>query len=270
MFDTHAHLNFEDFEGRISEILTECQARGVEKILIPGTDLEMSKKAIDLAQEYDNLYAAVGIHPADISDDDSDYAEIIEKVHRLSDITAKVRAIGEIGLDRYFIFKKYGTFREDIYEKQKIMFTAQFHLAKETHRAVIIHNRQSKKDLIQILENNWEAYYARNVVIHCCEPDQQILEFCIDHNIFIGVDGDVTYSPEKQAFLHKIPLNILVLETDSPFLTPEPPRLSKETKYPNTPVNLPYITQKIAEIKDEDVQTIVRETTNNAMELFTL
>lgn len=274
MFDTHAHLNFQEFDGRESDIINNCRILGVQNILIPGTGLKTSQKALEIAEHHEGIYAATGIHPADVTDNppktETAAGHLIPMIREIASRSAKVKAIGEIGLDRYYIFRKLKTFDKELFQQQVNMFVAQFRLAKELKKSVIIHSRQSKKDLIRVLENNWDRHYTNNVVLHCCEPYDQLLDFAIEHDIYLGVDGDVTYDEKKMAFVHKIPLNRLVLETDTPFLTPSPIRDNLDTGYPNSPEHLPIIAEKVAQIKDIDTAEVVRETTRNAKQLFNL
>lgn len=274
MFDTHAHLNFDTFDENLDDVIQSCRTKGITSIMIPGTDIASSRRAMDIADEHEGVYAAVGIHPADITDNPPQAQEAAESmvsgIRDLVGLSTKIKAIGEIGLDRYYIYRKNKSFDETIFQHQVHVFTAQFRLAKDLHKAVIIHNRESKKDVLRVLENNWDAYYSDNVVLHCMEPDDQLLDFAISHNIFIGVDGDITYNEGKQAFIHKIPLDRLVIETDSPFLTPEPVRQQPDMKFQNSPEYLPLIAQKVADLVGEDVSVIQRITTENAKKLFNL
>lgn len=278
MFDTHAHLNLKPLESNLPAILDRCRILGISKIMIPGTSIASSRTALKLAEAHEQLYAAIGVHPSEITVHPSetadtnaeDDAQIIAELSQLAPLSTKIKAIGEIGLDRYAIHRKLGSFDEGLFQRQLNIFTAQFRLAKDLHKSVIIHNRQAKSDLIHMLEDNWDSYYANKVVIHCCEPDEQLLEFAVRHDIYIGVDGDVTYNEEKQIFVHKIPLDRLVIETDSPYLTPSPIRDNPATNYPNSPVNLPLIAQKIADIKDVEVNMIEKVTEENGKKLFDL
>ena len=140
-------------------------------------------------------------------------------------------------------------------------------MAKKYKKTVIIHNREAKDDLLKIL-NTYYLLLNTSMVFHCCEPDFDLLNFAKKHHIYIGVDGDVTYDPKKQAFVKEIPLSLLVLETDSPFLTPAPLRNDQKTKFPNTPKNLTFIAQKVAEIKGEKVKKIIKVTKENGERLF--
>jgi len=295
MFDTHCHLNFSAFDGILEKVITEAKKNGVEKIVIPGTDIQTSKKAVAIAQKYDGIYAAVGIHPHHVKETQNSNVKTqnlpagrqgdnvkfkIDEIEKLLK-EPKVVAVGEIGLDRY-IYKKtrYENYQidEEFITLQKEVFLTQLKLAKKYKKAVIIHNRKAKNDLLEILNT---CYLLLNtpMVFHCCEPDLDLLNFAKKHHIYIGVDGDVTYDQKKQEFVKKIPLSLLVLETDSPFLMPKIQHLRGETSetktvfnkdslYINTPKNLPLLAQKVAEIKGEKVEKIMEVTKKNGKRLF--
>jgi len=282
MFDTHCHLNFSAFEGILEKVIAEAKNEGVEKIVVPGTNVETSKKAVAIAQKYNGVYAAVGIHPHHVKEiqnskftlriggQNDNLKSKIDEIEKLL-THPKVVAIGEIGLDRYIYQKtKYKNYQidEEFIALQKEVFLSQLKLAKKYKKAVIFHNREAKKDLLEILTNNQSLIKNTNLVFHCCEPDFDLLNFAKKHHIYIGVDGDVTYNEKKQEFVKKIPLSLLVLETDSPFLTPSPLRNNEKTHFPNTPKNLILIAQKVAEIKEEKVEKIIKVTKENGERLF--
>src|SRR3990167_6531623 len=174
MFDTHCHLNFQAFDGQVEKVVAEAQKAGITHINIPATDVATSKKAIEVAEKFEHVYASVGIHP-------------------------------------HHIFK----FQETNSKKQ-------IQLALQYKKSLIFHNREAKKDFLEVVDSLWSAQLEGRAVFHCCEPDEELLSYALAHKIFIGVDGDVTYSKEKREFVKKIPLESLVFETDSPFLLPEP------------------------------------------------
>ena len=289
MFDTHCHLNFSAFDGILEKVIFEAKKAGVEKIVIPGTDVKTSKKAVAITQKYEGIYAAVGIHPHHVKEIQNSNVKTqnynlklkIDEIEKLLK-EPKVVAVGEIGLDRYIYQKtKYENYQidEEFIALQKEIFLTQLKLAKKYKKAVIIHNRKAKTDLLEILNNN-RSLVTKNVVFHCCEPDFDLLNFAKKHHIYIGVDGDVTYDQKKQEFVKKIPLSLLVLETDSPFLTPRIEHLRGEivntsevkkekiAKFPNTPKNLSLIAQKVAEIKGKNVKKIMEVTKENGKKLF--
>ena len=290
MFDTHCHLNFSAFEGILEKVVAEAKKAGVEKIVVPGTNVETSKKAIAIAQKYNGVYAAVGIHPHHVKEAQNSNVKtqnynVKVKINEIEKLLKepKVVAVGEIGLDRHIYKKtKYKNYQidDEFITLQKEVFLAQLNLAKKYKKAVIIHNREAKNDLLEVLSNNKSLITNNNLVFHCCEPDDDLLNFAKQNSIYIGVDGDVTYDPKKQEFVREIPLSLLVLETDSPFLTPRIEHLRGEikttsevkkekiTKFPNTPKNLILVAQKVAEIKEEKVEKIIKVTKKNGERLF--
>lgn len=273
--DTHCHLNFKRFKNTLDEVVASTNGKGVGICIVPGTDILLSQKAVEIASKYEGIYAAVGIHPhhtiekLKIKNQNSNTLEMeIQELEKLI-IHPKVVAVGEIGLDKHiYEDTKYPNYQisDEFMDAQKKYFLAQLHLAQKYKKALIIHNRETKKDLMEILDTKWTEEMRYRTVFHCCEPDDELLGYAIAHNIYIGVDGDVTYGGEKAEFIKKIPLESLVLETDSPFLLPEP--LKTQKLYPNTPANIPLIAQYIAEKKGVSLEEIAEATTQNARRLF--
>lgn len=288
MFDTHCHLNFEAFDGRVEKVIDQANRVGVNQIIIPGTDVNTSKKAVAIAEKYDGLYAAVGIHPHHIyqflTKNRSSATQILQKTYKtekfafasdlkyIEDLLSnkKVVAIGEVGIDRHIYKKtKYQDYKigEKFVELQKIILKEQIELAIKYDKSLILHNREAKKDVFDALNNIWDKKLEGRSVFHCCEPDETLLEFAQKHKMFIGVDGDITYYKEKQQFVTTVPLDMLVLETDSPFLNPEPLR-SKEGGVKNEPKTLPLIAEFIAKLKNVSINQLIDTTTKNARMLF--
>jgi TatD DNase family protein len=272
--DTHCHLNFKRFNKTREQVIINSQSNGLQAFIVPGTEISSSQKAIEVAQTSTAVYAAIGIHPHHTfavktlkhSNVQNDIIELEKLI-----IHPKVVAVGEIGLDRHaYEDTKYEdyTVSEEFMAAQKSYFTAQITLAKKYKKALIFHNRETKKELLEIVSSLWSDEMQFHTVFHCCEPDEELLEYAKDHNIYIGVDGDVTYGGEKAAFAKKVPLGMLVLETDSPFLLPEP--LKTQRLYPNTPANIPLIAQYIADLKGITREEVGRVTTENAKKLFKL
>lgn len=285
MFDTHCHLNFSRFKKNVADVIKRAHEAGVIHFVIPGTDFETSQKAIEIAHKYENIYVAVGIHPHHVYEiqrkvqsgerkTDGEYHKIIaqeiEKIeHLLSD--KKVVAVGEIGMDRHeYGATKYENYQvdENFLALQKELFSAQVKLAIKYQKSLILHNREAKQDLLAELTKNWAKNLEGRTVLHCCEPDLELLDFAKKHDIYLGVDGDITYYPEKQEFIKAVPLDKLVLETDAPFLLPEPLRTQK--KFPNEPANLAMISEFIADLKGIEVAELRRVTSENAFKLFGL
>lgn len=271
MFDTHTHLNFPDAFSDISEVIFTAHSVGVSHMLIPGTDMISSAKAVEIAHLESNIYAAVGIHPSDVMECASD---TLKKLDELVLSSEKVVAVGEIGLDYYWIFKTVGgdkaqkPARDEVFSVQKEYFIAQLDLAKKHRKTVVIHCRQAKKPLLEILNEQWDDAFTGRMVFHCCEPDMDLLSFALSHNVSIGFDGDLTYNQEKQAFIQNVPIESIVLETDAPFLTPEPVRQMK--KFPNEPAHLLYVADAVAQLKGISREEVTLKTMENSLALFGL
>jgi len=223
LFDTHCHLNFKAFEGRVEEVVRAARDAGVNNIIVPGTDIETSKRAVEIAERFEGVYAAVGIHPHHV------YELFLEVRHRVFSSTSppkggspksltkkqvstllyllknpKVVAIGEVGIDKHNYQKtKHQDYKVDeaFVELQKIFLIEQIKLAIKYNKSLILHNREAKKDMLGLLESVWDKKLEGRTVFHCCEPDFELLEFAKKHKMFIGVDGDITYYKEKQEFI---------------------------------------------------------------------
>lgn len=281
MFDTHCHLNFKSFKKNLDEVILSAKQAGVIHIVVPGTDVKTSRIAIEICQKNDNIYAAVGIHPhhvfkyqiSNFKFQNETQLQIEEDLLNIEDLLqqSKVVAVGEVGMDKHIYentkYEEYAV-NERFISLQKELLERQIDLALKYKRSLIIHNREAKDDLLQILREKWDSKLEYRAVFHCCEPDEELLAFAKEHKMFIGIDGDVTYFPEKQEFVKKIPLEMLVVETDSPYLLPEP--LRSEKKYPNKPENIPLIAEYIAKILKINKEELIKETTENGKKLFSL
>lgn len=257
MFDTHCHLNMPAFDDKLNEVIKEARESGVKQFLVPGTSLDNSKKAIDIVENYQNVYAAVGIHPTE----DLEKLDLEETIQKFTDLVisnSRVVAIGEIGLD-YFRYSAG-------YKTQKEFFTKLTKLAIKLDKALVVHNRHATEDIVKCLDEIGVASLAGSAVFHCCPAEKELLEYATKHKIYIGVDGDITYDQTKADFVKNVPLSLLVLETDSPYLTPFPSRL--KTKYPNEPKNLIHVANFIAKIKGKKTAEIVVSATRNSLDLF--
>lgn len=300
MFDTHCHLQFHTFTDKVEEVLKQAHAVGVTHIMMPGTDVETSRKAVEMAKWLDGkmvkVYAAVGIHPHHVFDKqfsskqnflDSELANRSD-IHSLQNFTSslnsievmlqnkKALAIGEVGIDRYYYrMTKYSNYQvtNEFINLQKEVMKKQIKLALKYDKSLILHNREAIKDFLEVLSENWDKKLEGRTVFHCCEPEEELLDFAKQHKIFLGVDGDVTYSLKKEAFIKEVPLDMLVLETDSPFLTPEPLRSHRsgvKSGPDNEPKNLPLIAEFIAKLNKISVKYLTEITTENAKKLFQL
>ncbi len=273
MFDTHAHLQFGAFEKNTDEVIAAAKRAGVTHMMIPSTDVATSQASMRLAQKYENIYAAVGIHPHHIfeyqtQNGKGDIKDELEEIEKLLS-GKKVVAVGEVGVDRYYYTRtKYADYQvtSEFIDLQKEMLKRQISLALSYNKRLILHNRQAKADLLDVLDSVWDSKLENRTVLHCCEPDLELLDYAKSHKMYIGVDGDITYDSSKADFISRVPLSMLVLETDSPYLLPEPLRTQK--KFPNTPANLKLIAQKVAEVQQISIDEVKRIITNNAVALF--
>jgi TatD DNase family protein len=261
--DTHCHLNFQAFQNNLNETIENAKKAGVDKFIVPGAKLDSSLKACEIANKYPDCFASIGIHPHHI-----DELNILKKEKIISEYKTliakpKVVAIGEIGLD-YYQYKNLPAITNSDKALQKELFLLQFDFAIEKNLPVILHCREAHEDLFSIL-----ASYQKlpKIVLHCFDAGQNYLEKALNLGFFIGFDGNITYP--KNDFLRNLvsqtPIEKLLLETDSPYLTPVPHRGQE-----NNPANLVYIAQEVAKVKNLSLEEIGKTTTGNALNLFSL
>lgn len=253
LFDTHMHVNAEEFKDDKEEVIQRAFDAGVTYMVVVGFDAETIPLAIEIAEQYETIYAAVGWHPVDAIDmTDADLAWIRElSAH------PKVVAIGEMGLD-------YHWDKSPKHVQDKV-FRQQIHLAKEVNMPIIIHNREATEDIIQILQE--EAAHQIGGIMHCYNDHVRYIEACLDMNFYISLGGPVTF---KNASLPKevapqVPADRLLVETDSPFLAPHPNRGKR-----NEPAYVTLVAEKVAELRDMSVEKLSEQTTQNAFRLFRL
>lgn len=248
-FDTHAHYDDEAFEADRDALLENLYKSGVELIINPGCTLESSRKAILLAETHPFVYAAVGIHPEELDD----YTEeALSEIGRLAS-HPKCAAIGEIGLDYYW---------DDTRKtEQKELFLRQAELAARLGKAVIVHDREAHGDSMEIVKS------VRDLrgVFHCYSGSAEMAKELLKMGWYLGFDGPVTYKNARKTLevLEICPLDRILIETDSPYLSPVPLRGKR-----NNSANLEYIAAKIAEVKGESLESICRITTENGKRLF--
>jgi TatD DNase family protein len=271
--DTHCHLNFR--KSSESEILTDVEVEqtitrarkaGVSQIIVPGTTLESSQRAVELAQKFSEIYAAVGIHPHHASF----YRDVsLEKIQGYTSIEKTV-AIGEVGIDKHqYSITQYSSYQVDkvFLEKQTQLFKLQINLVKDCNKALIVHNREAVEETLLTLSDCWDNKMAWKTVFHCCEANEKLLQYGLEKKIFFGIDGDLSWSKKKQRFIREVPINLLVLETDAPFLLPLELR---EKELVNEPKNISLIAELVAKIKEIGVEEVEKRTTENAERLFDL
>lgn len=262
VFDSHAHYDDEKFEMDRDNIIQEIHRSGVEKIISAGYSLEASKKAIELAKKYDFLYATCGISPNDIEGikiEDLEQIRTLAKENKnfVGAFTTRpiVVAIGEIGLDYYW--------NKENKEEQKSFFIRQIEIANELDLPIVIHTREAIMDTIDILKNKITC--NRKGVFHCCPLNIELVKEALKLGFYISMAGPITFKNSKNAdeIIKYVPLDKILIETDSPYLAPEPVRGTR-----NNSSNLKYIVQKIANAKSTTENEIETATYNNACRLF--
>ena len=251
MIDTHAHIDFECYENKIDEILNNAKNNGIEKIIIPGVRPKEYKKIINLIEKYDFLYGAVGVHPSETGEYNEEVrSQILELAKH-----PKIVAVGEIGLDYYW--------DKTTIDAQKKMFIEQINIAKEVGKPILVHDRDAHEDTLTILKETQAGDVG--VVMHCFSGSVEFAQQCVKEGYYIALGGVVTFKNAKKPkeVAQKIPLEKLLLETDSPYLTPTPYRGQE-----NEPAYVKYVAQEIADLKGISVQEVDMQTTKNADELF--
>jgi TatD DNase family protein len=252
LFDTHAHLHFPEFAADLREVLQRAREAGVRFLLTIGTDVEDSRQAVALAEQHPEVYAAVGIHPHDAADADETALEQIEQIARSS---PKVVAIGEIGLDYYRNLSPH--------ETQRRVFRRQLHLARQLRKPVLIHCREAHADALEILRA--EGAGDMGGIMHCFSGDAPVARQCLDLGLLISIAGPVTYPNARKLpeVVQLTPADQLVVETDCPFLPPQPYRGKR-----NEPAYLPITAAKVAELKGEPPEKMGQVMARNALSLL--
>ncbi len=250
-FDSHAHYNDERFEENRDELIKEIYNEGITKIINAGYSLESSKKAIEIAKLYDFMYTIAGISPNDIEDFKEEYLNQIEELAK----NKKVVAIGEIGLDYH-----WNTENKDL---QKHVFISQIKIANKLKLPIVIHTREAIYDTLDILKNKIKC--EKNGVFHCCPLNVDLVREGLKLGFYISFAGPITFKNSKNAdeIIKMVPLDRILIETDSPYLSPEPLRGKR-----NDSRNVKYMAQKIADVKGISLEEVARETYNNTKKIF--
>ena len=250
IFDTHAHMDDRAFDADRSALLAQLPAQGIALVMNPGCSLDSSRAAVALAGQYDYLYAAVGSHP-DAADEVNE--ETLAQYRLLAQSSAKVRAIGEIGLDYHY---------EDIpREIQQRAFRAQLALARELKLPVIVHEREAHEDGMKIVEEFPDV----TGVFHCYSGSLEMAKVLIRRGWYIGFGGVLTFKNARKAVevASQIPLERIVLETDCPYMSPEPFRGRR-----NDPGRLHLVAEKLAQLRGISVAEIENITLENGKKLY--
>ncbi|MBI4058253.1 TatD family hydrolase [Candidatus Gottesmanbacteria bacterium] len=285
LIDTHCHLNFHAFNKDLDDVVRRAKEAGVEKIIVPGTDLTSSQRAIEVAQTYDSCFATVGIHPHHAQDPNLVIDDNVR--HQFKSLLShdRVVAVGEIGLDYYRYNKTKYTdtaITSEIKQKQKKLLLMQLELAHEHELPVILHCREAHSDLIQTISSFAKATdnkssSSRRIsrirensspiqgVFHCFTGSTHHLSLILTMGYYVGFDGNITYSSNWQTLVSSAPLERILLETDAPFLTPEPHRGTR-----NEPAYLLLVAKEVAKFHTTSLSKVIHISTMNAGSLFRL
>ena len=251
IFDTHAHYDDEQFDIDREDLLGSMKEAGIETIVDVGASIETTKKALELAHRYDFIYAAVGVHPSEVEELDDSGLELLRELCH----DDKCVAIGEIGLDYHW--------PDPAPELQKVWFRKQLNLARQEKLPVIIHSRDAAADTIEIMKDE----HAEEIggVVHCFSYSKEVAKQCTDMGFYIGIGGVLTFKNARKMVevVEQTPMDKILLETDCPYLAPEPYRGKR-----NSSLYLPYVVRKMAEIKGISEDEVIRITTENARRMY--
>lgn len=247
LIDTHAHVNFDAFKDDADEVIRRSLAENVQMINV-GSQYPTSKRAIEISEKYkEGVYAAVGLHPIHVNDEEFNYEEY-KKLALRSLGEGGVVAIGEIGLDYYRASENKNI--------QRTVLCRQLDLAKELNLPVIFHCRNAHDDLVNELKN-----YELNGVIHCFTGTWMDAQKYLEMGLYLGING-IIFKTDLNEVIKKVPLNKILLETDCPYLTPAPMTGRNDPSY------IKYVAEKIAELKGKTFEKVAEATTQNAKKLF--
>lgn len=254
IFETHAHYDDSRFEEDRDVILGQMLAAGIGPIINVGASIESTRTTLELAEKYDFVYAAAGVHPSEIEDLNEDTFRWLTS----QTLGKKVVAVGEVGLDYYWDKEP------EVQKNQRYWFGQQLELAREANLPVIIHSREAGADTLQVMKE----HHAEEIpgVIHCYSYSKELAMEFIKMGYYIGIGGVVTFKNARKLVetVETIPMERILLETDCPYMAPEPFRGKR-----NSSIYLPYVVEKIAAIKGISKEEVEKITEENARRLFT-
>ena len=253
LIDSHAHLEMPEFKKDLEAVIQRAKGSGVEYIFTVGTEKKDWKRAVEIADSHPSIYAILGVHPHNAKEIDDQTYPTLRGLCR----NGKVKAYGEIGLD---FFRNLSP--RDIQLKR---FREQIGLAKELDLPIVIHDREAHRETLEILKS--EKAEESGGIIHCFSGDYEMAKDCLDMGFYISIPGSITFKNAEgfRKIVERIPLESLLVETDAPFLTPEPFRGKR-----NEPSYVRYTAQKVAEIKKVSLEKVAEITTENALRVYRL
>ena len=251
-FDTHAHYNDEVYDIDREEVLKKIRESGVEYIVNVGYNKVSSIDSINLSKKYEYIYSAIGVHPHDV---ENETAQDIYNVYNQND-NKKIVAIGEIGLDYAFV--------KDNKLKQIALFESQIELANSLKLPILIHSRDAALDTYNVIKNKRAEY---GTLFHCFQPSDDLVRLVLENGYMVAFGGNITFKRNEafKKYIEQIPLSQIVIETDSPYLSPEPYRGKR-----NDSSNLDIICKKLSEYKGKDVEEVAEIVYNNAVKYFNI
>lgn len=255
-FDNHAHYNDEKFNNDREQIILETKEENITKVNCVGYDIASSKFSLELANKYPFIYSVCGISPNDVEDSmekiDKQIAQIEELI--IQDKNKKIVAVGEIGLDYYW--------NKNNKEIQKDTFVKQIGLANKYELPIVIHTREAVQDTLDILK---QKNVIKKGVFHCCPLNRELVKEALKLGFYISFAGPITFKNSKNAseIVNMVPLDRILIETDSPYLAPEPKRGTR-----NDPRNVKFVAKKIADYKEISLEDVAKATYQNALKIF--
>ena len=256
LFDSHSHYNDEKFNEDREQIIKETYEAGVTKFVCAGYNIDSSVVSLEISKKYEFIYSICGISPNDIPQSEQQLWKDIAKISKIvkDNKSEKLVAIGEIGLDYYW--------NKENKELQKRAFIKQIELANELELPIVIHSRDASVDTIDIIRNN---KVKKAGIFHCCQLNQELVRQALELGYYISFAGPITFKNSKNApdIIKMVPMDRILIETDSPYLSPEPNRGKR-----NDCRNVRYVAQKIADVKELTVEEVAQKTYENAIRIF--
>ena len=256
IFDSHAHYDDEKFNEDREEVIRSIYEEGITKCINIGCDIKTSENSIKLSEKYDFIYATCSIHPSEIPQTEQELWKQLDKIKEMAKINKKVVGIGEIGLDYHW--------NKDNIELQKKAFIEQINIANELNLPISIHTRDAIDDTIEIIRN---YKVNKNGVLHCCPFNRELVKQGLQAGYYIAFGGTSTFKNSKNAneIIEMVPIDKILVETDSPYLAPEPLRGTR-----NDSRNLKYVIAKLANVKKISEEEMAKATYLNACKFFNI
>lgn len=262
LVDTHAHLFWKDFDKDLDIVIERAKKAGLERIVVPGVDVETSRRSIKIAGKYEMVVASIGIHPDYLIENPEHKIEVaLGEIASLVKMEESVRAVGEIGIDL-----NTSNLRAVIAE-QKVLFQSQCKLAVQYSKPVIIHTRESISESIEMLD---ELASIPRGVFHCFSGNSDNLKEILNRGFDVSFCGNITWSKRVRGLVAQVPQDRLLLETDSPFMTPRNEKGDPVSNLRNEPSHVTILAEIQAELRGEHVSELISYTGVNARALFNL